>query len=110
MFETLKKQFIFIVGSPRSGTTWLQILIGEHPKVATTVELTTFSRYLEPWTRTWKNEESNIKLGKWHQGLPVIWTESDFNSFINNFLENVYSKVLNKNNIATNILDKHPGY
>jgi len=38
MSSVLDKQFIFIIGAPKSGTTWLQIMIGAHPQVCTTVD------------------------------------------------------------------------
>lgn len=39
---------IFIVGAARSGSTWLQALLGAHPRVATTVELSVFHRFVGP--------------------------------------------------------------
>lgn len=105
-----EKNFIFIIGSPRSGTTWLQAMIGAHPQVSTTVELTLFSQYTAPWIRRWEEEVSNIEEGRWHQGLPVLWSEEEFYGFLELFLERAYEKVLSLNPQATHILDKHPGY
>lgn len=104
----LDKQFIFIIGSERSGTTWLQTMIGAHPLVSTTVELTLFSRYTAPWIKVWKQEATN--LGKWLQGLPFLWSEDEFYRFLKEFLERVYSRVIATNVQATHILDKCPGY
>jgi hypothetical protein len=104
------KQFLFIIGSGRSGTTWLQIMIGAHPLVCTTVELTLFDRYLAPWIRAWRNEAANIEQGRWHQGVPFLWTEDEFYGFLREFLERVYERVVATNPQATHILDKHPEY
>ena len=104
------KQFLFIVGSPRSGTTWLQIMISAHPLVCTTVELTLFSRYTAPWIKAWKAEAANIERERWYQGLPFLWTEDDFYGFLREFLGKVYERVAASNPQATHILDKHPGY
>jgi hypothetical protein len=102
------KQFIFIIGSERSGTTWLQSMIGAHPLVCTTVELTLYNRYTAPWIKAWREQSAN--LGRWHQGLPFLWSEDEFYFFLRQFLERVYARVLVNNPQATHILDKCPGY
>jgi LPS sulfotransferase NodH len=106
----MKYQNIFIIGSPRSGTTWLQILLGAHPKVASTVELTIFSHYIAPLINGWNKEKENIDKGRWEQGLPYIWSQEEFYVFLRSFVDKAYEKVLEKNPEATHILDKHPGY
>ncbi len=45
---------VFIVGSPRSGTTWLQRLLASHPRVKTGQESHLFSQYLAPQLRRWR--------------------------------------------------------
>jgi hypothetical protein len=105
-----KTQSLFIIGSPKSGTTWLQIMIAAHPQVCTTVELTLFSRYTAPWVRAWNNEAANIEEGRWHQGLPFLWEEDEFYAFLREFVDRVYERVLANNPGATRILDKHPAY
>lgn len=104
------RQFLFIIGSPRSGTTWLQTMISSHPMVCSTVELTLYSRYIASWINYWKQESIPIKQGKWYQGLPVVWSEKEFYSFLKLFLEKVYEKVILNNPNATHIIDKHPMY
>lgn len=106
----LDKQFIFIIGSMKSGTTWLQIMIGAHPLVSTTVELTLFSKYTASWIKAWKEEAAYITQGRWHQGLPFLWSENEFYLFLREFLRKVYNRVLALNPRATHILDKCPGY
>ena len=106
----LEKQFIFIIGSPRSGTSWLRMMIAAHPMVCTTVELTTFSKYTAPWIKAWNNERDNIEQGRWHQGLPFLWGEDEFYVFLREFIKRVYERVVALNPQATHILDKHPGY
>lgn len=104
------KQFIFVIGAPRSGTTWLQTLLGENTSIATTVELTIFHKYIGPWVDAWESEQASISSQKWYLGQPMIWSEEEFNGFIKDFLQKSYSKVLEKNSGASHILDKHPGY
>lgn len=104
------KQLLFIIGSPRSGTTWLQTMVGAHPMVCTTVELTLFSNYTAPWIKAWNDESANIKNGLWHQGIPFLWSEDEFYLFLREFLAKVYDKVIATKPQATHILDKQPYY
>lgn len=105
-----KKQFLFIIGAPRSGTTMLQVLLASHPQVATTVELTLFDRYLGPWLATWETEVRQIEQNGWKQGLPMMWSRDDFDDFQRDFLARIYAKLAQRHPGATHILDKHPGY
>lgn len=44
---------VFIVGSPRSGTTWLQRMLAEHPAVCTGQESHIFEWFIGPMLRKW---------------------------------------------------------
>jgi hypothetical protein len=101
-------QTLFIIGSPRSGTTMLQVLLGEHPQVATTVELTLFRRYAAPWLETWDEEKRNSDEGRWHQGLPFVWDRPTLESFLREFIDRAYTQLLASKPAATHVLDKHP--
>lgn len=46
----------FVVGAPRSGTTWLQVLLEQHPGVATCPETHLFDGYLAPLYDRWRWE------------------------------------------------------
>ena len=107
-----EKQFVFILGAPRSGTTWLQAMLAHHPSVAATpeIEQTFFDRYLVKLTKAWAVECRNREEGKWVQGLPYLWSEAEFDGFVKDFFQKVYVKILEKNPAATHILDKHPNY
>lgn len=52
---------IFIVGSPRSGTSWLRTLLAGHPSLASPHELHLFERYLIPAERTWREETAALE-------------------------------------------------
>jgi len=69
---------IFVVGSPRSGTTWIRRLIGEHPSVVTGPESHAFPQILGPfvdlglrgrtgWRRVldrwWRGKRRNLESG-----------------------------------------------
>lgn len=104
------KQFIFIIGAPRSGTSWLQLMIGAHPNVSTSVELTLYNKYIGPWIDAWKEEYANIEDDRWTQGLPYLLTKEDLYDFLREFVVKVYGRVHAANPKTTHILDKHPGY
>jgi SAM-dependent methyltransferase len=110
--SVLNKEFIFIIGSPRSGTTWLHAMLAEHPLICSTanVELTLFSRYVSAWTQAWRLEQDNIRNGRWTQGLPHLWGDGDFCAFLSLFLEKTYGPLLRARPEATHILDKQPDY
>ncbi len=103
------EQCLFIIGAPRSGTTWLQAMIGAHPDVCTTAELMLFNHYTALWVDAWNNQ---IRLHRDGSiiGLPTVWTENEFYGFLRDFLKQIYEKVLALKPSATVILDKHPGY
>lgn len=106
----MNKQYVIIIGAPRSGTTWLQSMLGAHPLVSTTVELTLFSQYAASWLAIWAREAQNLSAGRWYQGLPALWTEEEFHAFLREFIERVYQRVSDRNPEATHVVDKHPGY
>jgi len=104
------KDFLFIIGSPRSGTTMLQILLAAHPQVASTVEQTLFQHYVKQWLDTWDAEVRNIEERGWKLGLPILWKEEELVAFLREFLARAYAKILALKPGATHLLDKHPGY
>lgn len=97
---------IFIVGSPRSGTTWLQIMLGAHPQIATTVELNLFEQYLIPWINGWQQSLARRKATGMHQGLSCVWEEDEFYNYLREFLSRVYLPLLENKPGATHLLHK----
>ena len=65
---------------------------------------------MSPWLRAWDFEKGKLDAGRWHQGLPFLWSEDELNAFLREFLERVYERVLEKKTGAEIVLDKHPGY
>ena len=52
-----EEQFVFLTGSPRSGTTLLERVIGSHPDVTSTDEEVALSRYILPNLIRYKKKE-----------------------------------------------------
>lgn len=101
-------QVVFLVGSPRSGTTWLQHLLGAHPRIATPQETNLVSRYVAPWLAAWDRQ----RPGPWnrHQGLGAILTHEEFLALVRSFVLEVYGAVLRRKPGATVVLDKNPDH
>jgi hypothetical protein len=84
-FHTLPADYnghnlVFIVGCPRSGTTWLQSLVASHPLAHTGRESHLFDWYLGPLIRHW-NQELEIR----DVGLGNYFREDEFHSLVRNF-------------------------
>jgi hypothetical protein len=67
----------FVMGCPRSGTTWLHRLIASHPLVATGQESNLFDFYVGPQLRNWQNEVQYFD-GRGPNGLHCYLTEAQF--------------------------------
>lgn len=107
---TTDKQFLFVIGSPRSGTTWLHRMLTEHPSVAGLEgELTVFS-YLRQWELRYQKEKYYIDRGERRQGIPRIYDEEEFYQGLRSLAHQAYGRLLERKPQATHILDKHPGY
>jgi hypothetical protein len=105
------RKIVFIVGAARSGTTWLQAMIGAHPLICTSDELKLFNLFTGPWEDSW---EFLLKMQKAEgggaRGLRLIWSDDEFYQFLTMFLEQIYTRVLATKPDAAVILDKTPTY
>jgi Sulfotransferase family len=103
--------FVCIIGAPRSGTTWLQALIGAHPRVSTTQELKLFDLFTGPWERSWRQLlELQRSAGGGPRGLRVVWSDDEFYGLLGGVVKGVHARVLAGKPGATVVLDKSPGY
>jgi hypothetical protein len=101
------KRLVFIVGAPRSGTTWLQLMLGASSKVATVNETHLFSSYLTSLLRSWES----FKLIKVRaNGLHHFMTEQEFHGLIRTFAAHVMERILATKPDATVILEKTPNH
>lgn len=83
MPETLTEAYdghnlLFIVGCPRSGTTWLQRLLAGHPDVRTGQESDLFDIYLGPQLRAWKRELDPAASGRGGVGLGCYLSDEEY--------------------------------
>jgi hypothetical protein len=110
--EFSDKNFIIIIGSARSGSTWLQILLSSHPEVSTSIEFPFFCDYIQPLFMSWKEDKEKINKEKEsfnvsHRGaLSLFWSESDFQKFLYRFTVEAHRKILDKKSTAKYVIDK----
>lgn len=107
------QRLVFIVGAPRSGTTWLQRLMGAHPEVVTTQETELVDRYCASLQAIWTDQlvdDAEQWRGNRHRGLPALLTAEEFRGHLVGFAEGVYAKALALKPTAQVVVDKNPSY
>jgi hypothetical protein len=103
--------FVCIVGAPRSGTTWMQAMLGAHPQVSTTHELKLFDLFTGPWEQSWRElVELQRTAGGGRRGLRIVWSDDEFYAFLGDLVKDLHARVLARKPGATVVLDKSPGY
>jgi len=68
------EKFVFVVGAPRSGTTWLQLPLSQHPDVASCQETHIFSSYMQSLFQS----ELRFASDERGVGLSRVVDEEDF--------------------------------
>ena len=99
---------VFIVGAPRSGTTWLQLLLSQHPAVATSQETHLFSAYLKFLERQWRFEERNPSSRK--VGLRGLLSDQEFYSACRTFVDRIFDEIAATKKGANVVLEKTPNH
>ena len=77
---------LFIVGCPRSGTTWLQRILANHPLVRTGQESDLFTDYVGPQLRHWRRETDTTWNGRGGVGLGCYFTEEEFLELLREYM------------------------
>ena len=105
-------RIVFIVGAPRSGTTWLQLLLFNIGGVASANETHLFSQYLRSAEETWhklanrRSEKPNLR----QIGLHPLLTEEEFIKLCRQFADGVFDTILKANPEARLLLEKTPSH
>ncbi len=106
---------VFVVGSPRSGTTWLQTLLGGHPDLASPSELQLFQDFLVPAEHTW-NERAKRNRGRRGPdrlggltGLETVIDHAEFVEWLRDLYTRARNAALTLKPGATRVLLKTPG-
>lgn len=100
---------LFVVGCPRSGTTWIQLLLAQHAAVATAPETQIFAYYLDQFRRQWKHEHEGP--GKRHQGkagLSRLLSEEEFRELCRHCAQEVLDKIARRHPDPQMVVEKSP--
>jgi hypothetical protein len=108
---SLEVPFVCIIGAPRSGTTWLQAMMGAHPLVCTAQELRVFDMFTAPWEHSWQQlSDLQRTSGGGPRGLRIVWSDDEFHRTLADLVKSIYGRVRATKPGALVILDKSPGY
>ena len=101
-----RKKLVFLIGAPRSGTTWLQLLLSQSAHIATAHETHLFNAYLRSCFDTWDD------FGRKQQefGLHHLLTEEEYGAALRMPIEMIFGKFLREKPAATVILEKTPSH
>lgn len=102
----MKQQLIFVVGCARSGTTWLQLLLSQHPTIATLQESHLFPNYISPALDRWRRESEQKSV----TGLTSLMDRARFIELWRQFAEQTLDVALVDKPNASFILEKTPNH
>lgn len=97
---------ILIVGCPRSGTSWLQLLLAQHPAIATTQETHLFNNYLSLLEQSWQRfptVDPNV-------GMRRLLSDDEFYQLCADFANAVLGRIAGGNPNAQVVVEKTPGH
>jgi hypothetical protein len=104
------ENIVFIVGSPRSGTTWLQRLLATHPQIKTGQESRIFE-YVGAHGRLWRQDAASAKTGsRSGTGLACHLNEAAFLAAEKKFIETALGQMLKELQPGEIFLEKTPAH
>jgi hypothetical protein len=102
------ENLVFIVGCPRSGTTWVQRLLSCHPQMHTGQESNLFSDFVGLPLRKWRNGLALRERGG--VGLACYFTECEFRDLLQGFMRTLLQRMLEPLGPEDFFVDKTPGH
>lgn len=100
------KTLVFLVGAPRSGTTWLQLLLSRFPSVVTAQETHLFDSFMRSMLGQWKRDRDTGA----RTGLTILLSEEEFRSLLRDASAVVFNKIAQSKPSATIVLEKTPDH
>lgn len=111
MSDTEKPPYrtLFVVGCPRSGTTWMQLLLDQCPAVATAPETQIFAYYLDRFRRQWAEEHEGATARlQGRAGLSRLLSEEEFLELCGVTAGFVLDRIHARNPAAPWVMEKSP--
>ena len=100
---------VFVVGAGRSGTTWLHMMLGAHPAIATGQESQIFQNYLRRIQEQWRRELEYPETDELRKhGITSYIDEAKLTELMRQFATGVFESVLNAKPGASVFLEKSP--
>jgi len=100
------KKLVFLVGAPRSGTTWLQLLLSRSPSVVTVIETHLFNLFMRSMLEQWKYDRSTGAL----MGVTHLLSEEEYRTLLRSVSGFVLAKIAQGKPSATVVLEKTPDH
>lgn len=107
------KSLVLLVGAPRSGTTWLQTMLGAHPMIASPQETDLFSQYLGLLSESWRRHVRGTPADwaeRRFKGLPAVITHDELVTLGRAFVDTLVERVTELKPGATIVLEKSPSH
>jgi len=102
---------VFVVGAQRSGTTWVQAMLGAHPAVAAPQEVGLFHRVLGPWADGFEREVATAAAGGRERrviGLACVLTRAELDRVQRRVLDDVSDAARRLKPGASVLVEKTP--
>jgi hypothetical protein len=107
--QTSEYRKLFIIGCPRSGTTWVQLLLSQHATTATAPETQIFAYYIEQLRRQWKHEHAGVaRKEQGGAGLSRLLDEPEFDELCRNAARFVLDRIAARRPGAEIVVEKSP--
>jgi hypothetical protein len=100
------KRLVFLVGAPRSGTTWLQLMLAGSRHIATANETHLFAVYMRSLLEGNERFRGNPRA----IGLEPLFSEAEYSYVIREFASAVLARILATKPDADVILEKTPSH
>lgn len=104
------ENLVFLVGSPRSGTTWLQRLLASHPAIRTGQESHVIEFYVGPQWRQWRRLLDPTIAGRGGVGIGCYVTEDEFLTILRSYMLDLLRPMLRSVSRGELFLEKSPGH
>jgi hypothetical protein len=101
---------LFVVGCPRSGTTWVQRLLATHSQIRTGQESDVFDQYIGPQLRAWEHELNPAASGRGGVGLGCYFQDADFRRLLRTYMLQLLEPMVGGLQPGELFLEKTPGH